>query len=275
MPSHRHLMELRASTPSGDEPASEPLQPRATTEEELHDELAAVEDARSADRLARIEADAEIVLDLQLVGFDPDTDEWKEFALVLAEYGYGVFMGWCISGVVREIAAGHANGRGVRGLSKLPEGLQLDRDDAHAVAAELIEVSIEAFRSKTLLHDNPAKRWSPTGGASLKTFFIGRCLMELPDVFEKWERRERRALHVSEGGYDTEGRQRAIEQLHDVFDGVDPLVRPMFELQDQGYSYAEIADMLSAGTGQNITIDKVRTDMSRLRTTARSSHTIT
>jgi len=264
-------MEFRASTTSGKKPASNPLQPRGTTEEELHQELAEVEDTATADRLARLAADHEIILELQLAGFDPDTDEWKEFATVLAEYGYGVFMGWGISGVVRQMAAGHAGGRGVLGMAKLPEDLQLDRDDAHAVAAELIEVAIEAFRSKTLLHRDPSKRWSPTGGASLKTFFIGRCLMELPDVFDKWNRRERRALRPSDVDHDAQARQYAREQLDDMFVGADPLIRPMFELHDQKYTYEEIADMLSASTGKTITAKKVRTDMSRFRAAARES----
>lgn len=263
-------MESRA-IPSGDEPASGPLQPRGSTEEELHDELGAVEDAETADRLARLQADHEIVLELQLSGFDPDTDAWREFATVLAEYGYSVFKGWFITGAARQIAAGHAGGRGVRGLAKLPDALQLDPDDAHALAAELIEVAIEAFRSKTLLHRNPSKRWSPTGGASLKTFFIGRCLMELPDAYVKWDRRERRALLPTDEEHDAAARRAAAERLDEVFANADPLVRSMFELQDQKYTYDEIADMLSAGTGTNITANKVRTDMSRLRATAQES----
>lgn len=256
---------------SGDEPASEPLQPRGSTEAELHEELDAVEDNESAARLARLQADDEIVLELQLSGFDPDTDAWREFATVLAEYGYSVFKGWFITGVARQIAAGHAGGRGVRGLGKLPDGLQLDADDAHALAAELIEVAIEAFRSKTLLHPDSTKRWSPTGGASLKTFFVGRCLMELPDAFMKWARRERRALLAPDDGHDADARRAAAERLDEVFADTDPLVRTMFELHDQKYTYDEIADMLSAGTGRTITANKVRTDMSRFRTAAQES----
>lgn len=261
-------MKLQASILSGDQPASDPLQPRGTTEPELHDELEAVEDSSRAVRLVQLEADHEIVLELQLSGFDPDSDAWTEFATVLAEYGYSVFKGWLITGVVCQIAAGHAGGRGVRGLNKLPELLQLDPDDAHALAAELMEVSIEAFRSKTLLHRDATKRWSPTGGASLKTFFVGRCLMELPDVFVKWDRRERRVLRAPDENHDAQARRQAAERLDEVFAGADPLVRTMFELHDQTYTYAEIADMLSAGTGKTITASKVRTDMSRFRAIA-------
>lgn len=263
-------MESRAIL-NGDEPASEPLQPRGLTEAELLDELGSVEDAESAARLARLQADHEIVLELQLSGFDPDTEAWREFATVLAEYGYSVFKGWFITGAARQIAAGHAGGRGVRGLGKLPDALQLDADDAHALAAELVEVAIEAFRSKTLLHSDPGKRWSPTGGASLKTFFVGRCLMELPDAYVKWHRRERRALRAPDDHHDGEGRRAAAERLDEVFAGTDPLVRAMFELHDQKYTYDEIADMLSAGTGRSITANKVRTDMSRFRATAQES----
>jgi hypothetical protein len=101
-------------------------------------------------------------------------------------------MGWTISGVVRQMAANHGRGSGVIGLSKIPEGLRLDRDDAHALVVELITTSVEAFRTKTLM--NPKRTWRPGGGASLKTYFVGRTLMELPDAYQRWRRSERAPL---------------------------------------------------------------------------------
>ena len=31
-----------------------------------------------------------------------------------------------------------------------------------------------------------------TGGASLKSYFVGRCLMEVPDVYARWDHDQRR-----------------------------------------------------------------------------------
>lgn len=100
----------------------------------LHRELGEFEHLDPAKRLERI-AEHEIITLLQLQRFDPTTSEWLTVARALVEYGYAVFRAWVGVGVVRTMAASHAGGRGVIGLSKIPEGLRLDDDDAHALIA--------------------------------------------------------------------------------------------------------------------------------------------
>lgn len=248
---------------------------------ELLDGLAEFEDEESARRLQRL-VEEEIVLDLQLGGFGTATPEWQEFAAALAEYGYSVFMGWLISGVVYEMAAKHGGGRGVFGLEKIPAALRLRPDDAHAVSADLIIRSIAAFREKTLMNPNPDKRWRADGGASIKTFFVGRCLMELPDIYQRWARQESRfrsqvaryaALEQDDrpGWHvDTESAGSAAAELDRIRRATDTETVAMFELQLIGYSYDEIAEMLSS-VGAPVTPAQVRSRMSRARSAARSS----
>lgn len=260
--------------------SSERVQPD-NHDPELLDGLEEFEDEESARRLQRL-VEEEIVLDLQLAGFDTSSPEWQEFASALAEYGYSVFMGWLISGVVYEMAAKHGGGRGVFGLERLPAALRLRPDDAHAVAADLVIRSIAAFRERTLMNPNPEKRWRADGGASIKTFFVGRCLMELPDVYQRWARQEGRFLtqgaryaaleqenppgqHV-----DTESAGTASAELDRIRSDTDTETVAMFELQFMGYSYEEIAEMLSS-VGDPVTTAHVRSRMSRARLAVRSS----
>lgn len=193
-----------------------------------------------------------------------------------AEYGYGVFIGWSHMGLLRPMAQRHAR-RGVYGYEKIPEGLTLIGDDAHELATELIIEAIPAFRIKTLMNPDPIKRWRPDGGATLRTFFIGRCLMELPDVYVRWDRRCRRArsqLVDPERWLDltanvpsprsTEPHHQAVAviALKQIAGDHDALL--MLRLQDAGYSYAEIAEMFT-DAGIDSTTDSVRSKIFRLK----------
>lgn len=267
--------------------ARRPLQPQRAgfssegdNDRDFLGDLASRETTEEARRVQRL-WDQGIVLDLQLRGYDTSTPEWVEFATAMAEYGYSVLKGWLISGTLYRMAASHGNGQGVNGLGKIPDTLRLAGDDAHTLATDVLIVSIDQFRSKTLMHPRPEKRWNPTGGASLKTFFVGRCLMEFPDCYVKWHRQETR-IHVELGRYaalDDTDRLRHVDleeaatgsaTVGEVFAEVDPLVRVMFELQDEGYSYNEIAEMLT-GAGHPTSPATVRTNMSRLRKAARGA----
>ena len=274
-------------SPAGEEwqepkrlPPSDHLQPRDSDSELLYG-LEEFEGQDSARRLQRL-VEQEIILDLQLQGFDTSTPEWRVFANALAEYGYSVFKGWLISGTIHKMAAQHGGGRGVFGLNKIPETLRLSADNAHAVAADVVIQSIVAFRDKTLMNPRPDKRWRPDGGASIKTFFVGRCLMELPDIYRRWAKQEHRfgrqgaryaALEQEQPSgqhIDTESAGSAAAMLECLRQGNDNATMAMFELQEAGYSYDEIAEMLSS-VGVAVTTAQVRTRMSRARMAARSN----
>ncbi|WP_370324038.1 RNA polymerase sigma factor [Euzebya sp.] len=252
----------------------------ADNDDWLLSELAKVEDLETSRALQR-QAEAEILTVLQMQGFDTRTPEYKSFAKALIDYGYGVFMAWMITGSVRRMMAAHGGGRGVYGMGKIPEGLQLQGDDACEVVAELMIAAVTAFRDKTLMHPNPAKRWTPAGGASLKTFFVGRCFMELPNVYIRWERDQRRANEQirNYAKVDVDHNDLAVDPSHSVETKVDvdaslaampPDVQAMFRLRALGYSYEEIAELMTTN-GRPTTVSQVGSRLNRARSAARKA----
>jgi hypothetical protein len=240
-------------------------------------DLQRVEVRSQADRIERLLADAELINTLQYLNFDPTSKEWHEVSAACAEYGYSVFVGWGRAGLLRTMAHRHG-GTGVYGAARIPEGQVLDLDQAHELSAELMIKAIEAFRTRTLMNPDPTKRWRPEGGASLRTYFIGRCLLELPGIYVRWDRQRRRSrnqltddIEVWEDTLNDDGYQRdtiphsqalAAALLEEIARH-DPAVT-MFRLQDAGYSYDEIAQILT-DAGSDTTPSMVRTRMSRLR----------
>jgi DNA-directed RNA polymerase specialized sigma24 family protein len=233
--------------------------------------LARVEDRGAARRVQKLQDDSNLLWHLQLSDFDVASPEWRMFQNVLIEYGYSVFVGWRITGQLRRRAAAHGRG-GVFGLNKLPEGLLLSREDAHDLASELMLVAIIRFREKTLMHPDPSRRWSVTGGASLKTYFVGRCLMELPDVYSKvrdqtdiWsippvasvgdEHPSLRQLRpTTRSTVDSTGHDHTDQAAFDALEvraleAADPVAVAMFRLKSAGYSYVEIAEILGSTEG--------------------------
>lgn len=214
----------------------------------------------AAEHLERLEADTDLVLTLQLQRFDVSTVEWQKFANALAQYGWSVFVGWLVTGVVRE----RLEIRGVRGSLKVPEKLRLDRDAATGLAADVVFTSIKTFRERVLVPNI----WRADKGASLKTFFIGQCLFQFPDVYVRWEQQERpeSLLHLDQmpdrpAPDRVEDTGLAAAQVDELMGKIeDPETRTMFELQaNLDYTLSEIADSLNLSEAQ------VRTRMSRAR----------
>lgn len=226
--------------------------------------LDAVEDKVQAAAVERA-AEAQIVLMLQLQNFDAATPEWQTLQTALIEYGYGVFMAWTKAGVVRRMASQHGGGRGVYGLEKIPEAFRLEHDEAHELVADLVATAVESFRTKTLA--DRRKTWTPTGGASIKTYFVGRVFMELPAAYLRWKK-SNRSLGVSLDHLDE---RHHVHTENDALDAVEieelleGNTRTMFELQQAGMTLLEIAESLSTTTDKTWTEGAVRTAMSRAR----------
>lgn len=183
-------------------------------------------------------ADARIVAKLDECGFDGP--EWRALSGALMAYGYSVLVVWGCTGMLPHLAAERG---GVSG-HRVPAGLRLDRDQAHALATEVVLTAIERFRTHSLPH------WTLDGGATLNSWFITRCLMELADVHRAWQGREMRSLPLEAFAVD-DGRHcpRPDEQaearvLLDRLIALDPGLCLAAALQEAGYTLAEIADEL-------------------------------
>ena len=62
-------------------------------------------------------------------------------------------------------------------------------EEAESLADETIVLALTAFRDKVLV---PGK-WDPAKGASLRTFFVGQCLLQFSNVYKRWRREELRS----------------------------------------------------------------------------------
>jgi RNA polymerase sigma factor (sigma-70 family) len=214
------------------------------------------ESTEQAAYLSRLAADEDLVLRLQLSGFDPMSEDWQTVARALFGYGYDVFRSWIGTGRIHlELKA-----KGVSGRNMLA-GYLLQPGDEHELAAELMLVAVESYR-RTLA----AGRWRRDGGASLKSFFVGHCLFKLPDVFKAWTRWERRneprPLQRLPLGSSTEMAHRAEMRVlaEQELGSMPDRTRRMFELQQhEGLGLREIAETMDLTEGQ------VRTTMSRAR----------
>ncbi len=236
-----------------------PVQPR---EIDPADPLFDFEQSAEAQHLARLAADQDLVSTLQWCNFDPATPEWKQLAQALVEYGYSVFKGWLIKGSAYQ----RARERGVRGLHRMPEGLRLPPDEAHALAAQLMIVSVEAFRTRVLMRG----KWHWKGGASLKTFFVGQCLFRLPGVYRRWRQQEAVGVPIPLSENTRRDRiERELDPARIVHERMaqesllarikDQVAREMFALRGMDLSYAAIAERLET------TESSVRTRLSRAR----------
>jgi DNA-directed RNA polymerase specialized sigma24 family protein len=223
-------------------------------------------DPESADNLrAQRQADEEFVAWMRKEGANPNSRSWRMLQTALFEYGYPILKAWLMRGMIYH----HAARLGILGLSRVPENLQLREDDAHELAVAMLVDALPQIRRQLL-----AGGWEPEKGASLKTFSIGRMVMTLPDAHAKWRK------HGSPSGGDHEPLDpfddRWCERtaadpadmslagilVAEIFRG-DRDGRIMFELQELGFSLAEIADQLDT------TEAAVRSRMSRVRTRAR------
>lgn len=138
------------------------------------------DDAAHIDRLA---ADAELVRILREQGFaGPD---YNYAARELVRYGVAVLTRWLLTEEVYPIL-----------LTRFRIGLErprpaLQKDEALSLAGEVVAVALHHFRADVLIPN----KWTPSKGASLTTFFVGQCLLRLPNVHRRWLRESRDAFY--------------------------------------------------------------------------------
>jgi DNA-directed RNA polymerase specialized sigma24 family protein len=226
----------------------------------------------------RREDDRRLVDALAAAGFEPESAEWHELLNVLAEYGYPVLRRWLANAKIYEMA--RAQGPGVRGLSKIPPGLIVGGDDAHELAVMTVQTALRRFLRSLAEGD-----WDADGGAGLATFFIGRCLMVFPDVYQQWSRERTRWHAIMQNSHDIDvrhptfagsGNDPAVEVLDriertDSLAPLSPYERALLELSAAGYTTGEIAEMFTrAGvprtpTAVNAKLNRLRKKLRRWR----------
>jgi DNA-directed RNA polymerase specialized sigma24 family protein len=239
-----HPSQSQAQGPATSTRALQPLQPQLDADS-ASTELDAFDHLEEAEHLRRLAADQDLLTALQLHGLQGPT--WDRFAEVLARYGYQVIRAWVWT---RQIFP-HCARRGF-GLPQ-PAHLRWTKEQANEVALETVAKAIRAFRGYVLREG----RWSPTRGATLRTYFVGQCLLQFPNVYRRW---------LSELELDFQ-EVPALDELEDPLDQSeygDPAgrvvmrdavarglalvnndrTRVVLQLRAGGYSEPEIADLM-------------------------------
>jgi hypothetical protein len=129
-----------------------------------------------AGNLARREEDRELIARLAKSNFEGPGQDL--FEAELAAYGYPVMMAWTRTGEI--IRKTKEKGRPLR----IPcDGPGWSREDRSELSSETVARALVFFREKVLR----AGAWDYTHGATIKTYFVGACLFQFPNVYQAWQ----------------------------------------------------------------------------------------
>lgn len=197
---------------------------------------------------------------------------WARFAEELARYGLGVMGAWLTNGEIFEQCRR-------KGCPCGPAPPGWSRHDRSDLACDTVGEAIRAFRQRALIEE----QWDPDGGASLATYFIGTCIYAFPNSLRRWKARQQSATAeepVEPGSAafiqlpgPTDVEAHVLNKLA-FTEGIaairDARTRTAVVLQAQGYTLAEIADLLSAGEDTVVTVRAVEGLLRRHRRRASS-----
>ncbi|GGY69947.1 hypothetical protein [Streptomyces xanthochromogenes] len=195
----------------------------------------------------RRQVDAVIVGRLRAENFEGRN--YQKVVNRLSEYGYNTMMKWTGSGEV--FLKARQAGRPVP-TAKI--SLAWTGEDRHGVAVDTVLAGLEVFRTYGLVQG----RWSPQGGASLDTYFIGAVIRSFPRIYIRWfdshQRRQAelsRPASVEAANLFSVPDQRATDPVHaavthDYVNRVmplvtDPQVREALGWRALGYTQGEAA----------------------------------
>ncbi|WP_282837989.1 RNA polymerase sigma factor [Microbacterium flavum] len=214
--------------------------------------LADADRDKAEERIDRLAGDRELEVALRAAGFRGR--DYDLFAGEIAKYGWAVIRGWIYKGQI----GAEVKRKGFGALESEPRvGAMVE--DAEGLADETVVLALTAYRDKVLV---PGK-WDPAKGASLRTYFVGQCLLQFSNVYRRWRREELRsytqpldadfareieefegdayalAPDASESAYVRDELRRAFGRI------TDPRARSAFYLSvTHGYTHAQIGDKL-------------------------------
>jgi hypothetical protein len=138
-------------------------------------------------------------------------------------------------------------------------GLGWSREDRSELSSETVARAVDFFREKVLR----AGAWDHTRGATIKTYFVGACLFQFPNVYQLWQSERRRwgslpivsiddpdipgLLYQVPGADDTEYRVIARHQLQQVMAELGdkyPDLHQVVEMWLDGYTDSQAAGLL-------------------------------
>ena len=189
----------------------------------------------------RLIADNELVQTLAFGNFDGR--EWEYFSTELAKYGMAVIGGWMRRGMIFS----RCKSRGFGGLPEL--GREFTDDEIEELTGETISKALVHFRRDVLMK----QKWDYRKGATLRTYFVGQCLIRFANIYRRWHGGETRNRYDLTGDSETlaafspravAGDLQAIDRtiIAAALSTVkDPRVKKAMMFKAQGRTYAEIA----------------------------------
>ena len=194
------------------------------------------------DYLDRLLGDHHLLLRLQASGYA--MHEWQPVAAEFARYGLDVLRAWLRNGKI------FAKARAKTRIPLTRPSWDFDEDAVQSIATDTVVAALDAFLEKVL---RPGK-WDPHKGASLKTYFIGQCMWQFPNVYRDWVRDHRAAQEAEQAatsaGWEplaaaAEHPEQRILHQEDCAAALALLstetARKAFLLLDMGYTHDEIA----------------------------------
>ncbi|MDA3624142.1 hypothetical protein OU415_01770 [Saccharopolyspora sp. WRP15-2] len=137
---------------------------------------------------------------------------WERAAVTFAKLGWSVMEAWLVTGVI----AGKCREKG--------RPVELPRDwtpeDREELVAAAVATGLETFRQAL-----ESGRWKPDQGASLRTYFVGSCVLAFPNVLRRWQSERTRYRKAKDFlKQEVAAREDYIKPV-DVVDAVDALKR--------------------------------------------------
>jgi DNA-directed RNA polymerase specialized sigma24 family protein len=229
------------SEPEQSGASGEPIEPDESVPQAWLIEAGQTDLADSVDRLA---GDVILNTDLALQGYKGPL--WDYFSNELAKYGYAVIVSW----IGRKMIFDRCKSKGYGGLPVMD---RFFTDDENAeLTNETVAKALAHFRTDVLMK----RKWDHRRGATLRTYFIGQCLIRFPNIYRRWlagENRNRYLITQDDGLIDafagsSKGPESqavagviATEALSTV---KDPRVHDAMHLRAADWTHAEIAELL-------------------------------
>lgn len=201
--------------------------------------------------------------------------DYKDFETELITYGYAIIRAWIKSNKIAEKCA-KLRISGVPG--DLSEFL-LSSAEVEDLTTDIVVDAVYRFHQDSLV----GKRWDPQGSASMKTFFVNRCLFSTPDPIKKLlhkKRQEKELLSLDELG--EEGIFPPVDDFSDVVENDIILLsligklgtkdQEVFKLSYQGYKHSDIAKELGLTTkAVGRRLDRIRSNFRKTKDIKKSA----
>lgn len=204
--------------------------------------LADYDDSEASRSLDRLAADQDLITSLGLQGYQGR--DYAVFETELAKYGIAVIGGWIRRGLI----FAKCRQRGLGGLPPPVGDALRDPDTIAELTGETVAKALVHFRTDVLLRG----RWVSNRGATLKTFFVGQCLIRFANVYRAWHTKEQRKEALLDphdafelGDRQQDGPEDRVIDLREVERGLahvkDPRLKTALVLMAAGHTQAEAA----------------------------------